>query len=101
MDSDEQGLAVMVCDESSGHEHEALLQGRLPEAACCLACLACLTCPESEFDLQSGLDKYPESEFDLSSGLGFSKPLDKYLESEFVQWFRVFECPGQVLGERI
>ena len=23
--------------------------------------------------------------FDLSSGLGFSRPLDKYLESEFVQ----------------
>ena len=47
------------------------------------------------------LDKYPESEFDLSSGLGFSRPLDKYLESEFVQWPRVFECPGQVPGERI
>ena len=47
------------------------------------------------------LDKYPESEFDLSSGLGFSRPLDKYLESEFVQWLRVFECPGQVPGERI
>ena len=35
MDSDEQGWAVMDCDESSGHEHEALLQGRRPEAACC------------------------------------------------------------------
>ena len=30
----------------------------------------------------TGLDKYPESEFDLSSGLGFSRPPDKYPESE-------------------